>query len=88
MTDYSCNETPEGLSPLDERLLAQEFVWATTEEGRLRALSVYMIRSIVERYSGTIEFDSTNDTISISVPKEEHVSCTEEIQKRLGCTLV
>ena len=84
MTDCSRNETPGTLSLLDEKLIAQEFVWATTEEGRLRALSVYMIRSIVERYSGTIEFDSTNDTISISVPKEDHAVCTQEIQKRLG----
>lgn len=72
------------LGAYDARCVAEDFVWATSEEARLRAMSLYMIRSIVEKYSGTMEIDSTTDTISISVPKDEQIAFLYEIQERLG----
>jgi hypothetical protein len=68
----------------EARRVAEDFVWATSEEARLRAMSVYMIRSIVEKYSGTMEVDSATDTISISVPKDDQFACLHEIQEQLG----
>jgi len=72
------------LGTYDARRVAEDFVWATSEEARLRAMSVYMIRSIVEKYSGTLEIDSSMDTISISVPKDDQFACLHEIQEQLG----
>ena len=66
------------------RRVAEDFVWATNEEARRRALSLYMIRSIVEKYKGTAQIDAASDTININVPKEDQAACAHEIEGQLG----
>lgn len=63
---------------------AQDFVWATSEQARLRALSLYVIRSIVEKHGGTIDVDLATDTINIDVPKSEELACAQEIEEQVG----
>ena len=63
---------------------AQDFVWATSEQARIRALSLYVIRSIVEKHGGTIDVDLATDTISIDVPKAEELACAQEIEEQVG----
>ncbi|NVM22680.1 MAG: hypothetical protein HWN68_12985 [Desulfobacterales bacterium] len=62
----------------------EDYVWATSEEARLRALSLYLIRSIVERHGGTVDIDLATDTININVPEEEQVACAQEIEEQVG----
>ena len=63
---------------------AEGFVWATSEQARLRALSLYVIRSIVEKHGGTVDIDLATDTLNIDVPKEEEVACAREIEEQVG----
>ena len=74
------------LSPADDDDTheAEDYVWATSEQTRLRSLSLYLIRSIVERHGGSIEVDLATDTISIDVPKNEEVACAQEIEAQVG----
>jgi hypothetical protein len=82
---YTCQERSGRLRAFDsKRCIAEEFIWSTSEQARLRALSVYMIRSIVEKYSGTIKIDPVGDTISVNVPKEARSACAQEIKGQLG----
>jgi len=60
------------------------YVWATSEEARLRALSLYLIRSIVERHGGTVDVDLATDTINIDVPDEEQTACAQEMEEQVG----
>jgi hypothetical protein len=62
---------------------AKDFVWATSEQAKLRALSLFLIRSIVESHGGTLSVDLATDTISIDVPEEE-VVCAQEIEEQVG----
>ena len=74
-----------GTSPQAERQhMAGDYVWATSEKTRLRALSLYLIRSIAEKHGGTIEIDLATDTITIDVPDGEKVECAQEIQEQVG----
>ena len=50
--------------PADETRIGEDYVWATNEEARQRALSLYLIRSIVERHGGAIDIDLATDTIN------------------------
>jgi hypothetical protein len=63
---------------------SEGFVWATSEQARLRALSLYVIRSIVEKHGGTVDIDLATDTINIDVPKAEEVACAKEIEEQVG----
>jgi sensor histidine kinase regulating citrate/malate metabolism len=63
---------------------AQQYVWSTSEQARLRALSLFLIRSIVEKYGGTLDVDLVTDTLNIDVPKEHGVACAQEIEKQVG----
>ncbi len=82
--DYWDNSN--GFSPADDDATheAEDYVWATSEQARLRSLSLYLIRSIVERHGGSIEVDLATDTISIDVPKNEEVACAREIEEQVG----
>jgi hypothetical protein len=62
----------------------QDYVWATSDEARLKALSLYLIRSIVEKHGGTIDIDLATDTININVPEKEQVACAQEIEEQVG----
>lgn len=74
----------EALNPVDARHVAENYVWSTSEKTRLRALSLNLIRSIVERYGGTIDIDLGTDTINIDVPAKEQVACALEIEEQVG----
>lgn len=74
------------LPPLDSNAtgIAEDFVWSTSEETRLRTLSLYVIQAIVEKHGGTIDIDLGSDTIHIDVPEENQVACAQEIEEKVG----
>ena len=76
--------TPEQVNHLRSSSVPEVPVWSTSEQSRLRALSLYIIRSIVEKHGGTMEVDLATDTINIEVPKEEQVPCAQEIEAGIG----
>lgn len=55
-----------------------------SEKARLRALSLALIRSVVEQHHGNVGDDMTSEYIDIDVPDEEAVACAEEIGKQMG----
>lgn len=61
-----------------------DFIWSTSEKAKLRAMSLYLIRSIVESHVGSIEVDLATDTINIDVPDEEEIACAQEIEEQVG----
>lgn len=67
-----------------DKHVAEDYVWATNEEARLRALSLCRIQSIVEKHGGTVEIDLATDTVNIDVPKGEAAACAQEIEEHLG----
>jgi hypothetical protein len=76
-----------GLSDTDgdaQSRTAEGYVWATSEQARLRALSLYVIRSIVEKHGGTVDIDLATDTLNIDVPKAEELACAREIEEQVG----
>ena len=60
------------------------YIWSTSEKSKLRALSLYIIRSIVERHRGSIEIDLATDIINIDLPDEEKVACAQEMEEQVG----
>jgi hypothetical protein len=72
------------LSLAHDKHVAEDYVWATSEKAKLRALSLYLIRSIVERHGGTIDVDLGTDTINIDVPEQEKAACAQEIEEQVG----
>ena len=76
--------TSESLSLDYDEHVPEDFVWSTSEQAKLRALSLFLIRSILERHGGTIGIDLATDTINIDVPEEEQVACAREIEKQVG----
>jgi sensor histidine kinase regulating citrate/malate metabolism len=79
--NWLTSSTPDSTEPKQH---AESFVWATSEKTRPRALSLYLIHSIVERHGGTIDIDLATDMISIDVPKKEEVPCALEIEEQVG----
>lgn len=71
-------------TPAQDKRVAEEYVWATSEKAKLRALSLYLIRSIVEKHGGTIVVDLGTDTINIDVPEKEKNACAQEIEEQVG----
>lgn len=55
-----------------------------SQEARLRATALYLIRSIVEKHGGTVEMDLATDTLNIVVPDKERVACAQEIEEQIG----
>ena len=43
--------TSDSLNPSHDENVSKDFVWSTSEEAKLRALSLFLIRSIVEIFS-------------------------------------
>ncbi len=56
----------------------------SSEKARLRALSIHIIRSIVEQHHGNMEEDQTSDYIDIDVPDGEAAACAQEIGEQMG----
>ncbi len=76
--------TSDTSSPDDDTREAEDYIWATNEETKLRALSLYVIRSIVEKHGGSMDVDLATDTINIDVPAKEQAACAQEIEARAG----
>ena len=76
--------TTESFSLDYDEHVPEDFVWSTSEQSKLRALSLFLIRSIVERHGGNIGIDLATDTINIEVPKEEQLACALEIEEQVG----
>ena len=66
----------------------EEFVWSTSEHVRLRALQVYLIRSVVERYGGSVDVNLLTGAIQVDVPIDQQGACAEEIEKKMGAICV
>ena len=62
----------------------EDFVWATNEQAKQRAVSLYHISSIVEKHGGTLEIDTATDTLNITVPEKKRVACAQEIEKHMA----
>jgi hypothetical protein len=71
----------------DEGFWAEDYVWATSEESRRKALSLHLIGSIVHRHGGTVAVDTETDSIRIDVPDEEKLALTEELGNNVDMTL-
>lgn len=71
----------------DESHLAEDYVWATSEESRRRALSLSLIGSIVHKHRGTVRIDPETHSFNIDVPDEEKLACAEELGKKVDMTL-
>ena len=87
MKHGSCSNASDQLSRDDEKDRPEHYVWSTSEKSKLRALSLYIIRSIVERHRGSIEIDLATDTfavINVELPDGEKVACAQEIEEQVG----
>lgn len=71
----------------DETFWAEDYVWATSEESKRDALSLYFIGSIVHKHRGTLQIDPENNVLNIDVPDEEKLACAEELREKAGITL-
>ena len=71
----------------DASPLAEDYVWATSEESKRHALSLYLIGSIVHKHRGTVEIDPETHSINIDVPDEEKQACAEELSKKVDITV-
>lgn len=63
-------------------------IWSTSEKARWRTLSLYLIRSIVESYGGTVKVDLAKDRLSITVPSEYEAECARKVteaMEKMGC---
>ena len=70
-------------------------IWSTCDESKERARSLYVIRSIVDRYGGTIDIDIEENRLDIDFPKtvskEDQAACALEVEEELnkmGCDCV
>ena len=84
MKRQSYNKASYQVRQDDEKDKPERYVWSTSEKSRLRALSLYVIQSIVERHRGSIKINLATDTINIDLPDEEKVACAREIEEQVG----
>jgi hypothetical protein len=84
MPDRRCSNTTENSSPSDGVYVPEDFVWGTNKKAKSRAFSLYIIRSIVEKYGGTVVIDIATNTIDIDVPEKERLACAQEIEENVG----
>ena len=59
-------------------------LFKSVKEGLLVTVSLFVIRSIVEKHGGTVEIDLATDTIHIDVPEKEQIACAQEIEEQVG----
>jgi hypothetical protein len=55
-----------------------------SEKTRMRALSLNIIRSIVELHNGCVERNLITDSIDIDLPHDEAAACAKEIGEQMG----
>jgi hypothetical protein len=84
MRHERCCETSQEIGLDEKGDVADHYVWATDKRTRLRALSLYLVESIVERHGGTVDIDLATDTINMDVPKTEEAACAQEIEEQVG----
>ena len=70
----------------DESHVAEEYVWATSQESRRHALLLFLMGSIVHKHRGTVQIDPETHSIKIDVPDEEKLACAEELSKKVNMT--
>ncbi len=56
----------------------------SSEETRILALSMHIMRAVAEQHGGTAQRNSQTDKIEIRVPAESKDACAEEIAQQLG----
>ena len=56
---------------------------SANEKTKLRAESLFTIKSIVERYGGTADIDLATYTLNINVPKKNEKACEQEIDEQM-----
>ena len=84
MPDKRYSNTTEKSIPSDDVYIPEDFVWGTSKKAKSRALSLYIIRSIVEKHGGTVVIDMATNTIDIDVPEKERLACAQEIEENVG----
>jgi len=84
MKHEGCWETWDTSPRAEGQHAGGDYVWATSEKTRFRTLSLYLIRSIVEKHGGTVNIDLATDTIDIDVPEKEKHACAQEIEEQVG----
>ncbi len=77
-------QEPHDWNRVEDKDRPEDDVWGSSEQAKQRSLSLYLIRSIVEKHGGNIQVDLATDTISIDVPKEEEIACAHEIEQQIG----
>ena len=83
MRDGNYHNEAEGLSLTGGVAAAQDRSGTAGEQVRLRALSLFIMRSTAEKHGGTVEIDLATDSICISVPDKEKAACVREIEAQL-----
>jgi len=84
MEDGDYHNTAEKMDGADARRETGDRFRAAREQVRLRALSLFIVRSTVEKHGGSMEVDLATDSINITVPEKEKASCVREIEAQLG----
>jgi sensor histidine kinase regulating citrate/malate metabolism len=79
----ACHKAQNGWEPADDEN-PQDYVWGSSEQAKQRSLSLYLIRSIVEKYGGSVRVDLATDTLYVDVPKERELACAQEIEEQVG----
>jgi hypothetical protein len=80
----TCTCTTGPCSTNDAGHRAEDYVWSTSEQAKLRSFSLWIIRSIVEKHGGTVDIDLATDTVNIDVPDAEQAACALEIEQQVG----
>lgn len=61
-----------------------DFMWNAGDKTHAKTLSLYIIRSIVEKHGGTLTVDLETDTINIDVPADKEEIVAQEIEDAVG----
>jgi len=77
-------QEPHAWNQVEDDDRPQDYVWGSSEQAKQRSLSLYLIRSIVEKHGGNIQIDLATDTINIDVPKEAEIACAQELEQQVG----
>lgn len=71
---------------VDDKSVAEEYVWATSEEAKRQAVSLYLIQSITQRHGGNAQVDFENQSINLDVPDDQKMACVQEIEEKVDMT--
>jgi hypothetical protein len=72
---------------VDDRAVAESYVWATNAESKRQGMSSYLIRSIAQRHGGNAHVDLMEQSINIHVPNEKKLACTKELEETIGLSM-